>query len=289
MVRLLLLLVAAPAALGLENVDFLPHFRHGHHFKKHEHAAHKHGHTHELKLKAEESPEVVKMANPAVEASTPAATTTAAATPAATTPAATTTQVASAQVVTTPAATTPAATTPAATTPVPVVEAPAFKEADPVVEVQAIDNSASAGTSQLQVDLAEMKENKVHIAQLEQTLRADASLLRESSTLEHVSHSTRGHASAARQVRQAAQLVKGTEAMLRESRADAVDKSQAMLREAAVARDAADSLSAEAAEELKLFQSSAPAQEASSEPVAKPAAKHVEASSEEDIDIEDEN
>lgn len=78
----------------------------------------------------------------------------------------------------------------------------------------------------LQVDLVETKQNRVHISQLEQTLREDASLLRESSTLEHVSHSKRGHASAARQVKQAAQLVKNTEAMLMESRSDAVEKSQ---------------------------------------------------------------
>jgi len=276
MVRLLILLAAAPAALGSENVDFLPHFRHGHHWKKHEH--HGHGHAHEMKLKA----------------SPPAVTTTAAAvTPAVTTPAAST-LAATTLAATTPAVTTPAATTAAVTTPVPVVEVPshALPEEGPVLDVQQRDLSAADGTSQLQVDLVEMKQNKVHVAQLEQTLRMDASLLRESSTLEHVSHSTRGHASAARQVRQAAQLVKNTEAMLHESREGAVEKSQAMLREAADAREAADSLSAEATEELKLFtggQLPAPIQQASREPVAESAPKHVQASSAEDIDIEDEN
>merc|ERR1719446_1089042 len=104
MVRLLLLLVAAPAALGLDNVNFLPHFRHGHHVKKHEHAHHAHRHSHEVKLNAEASSEVVKTAKPvALEASTPAATTTAAATPAAT-PAATTTPVVTAEKATTSAA-----------------------------------------------------------------------------------------------------------------------------------------------------------------------------------------
>lgn len=61
---------------------------------------------------------------------------------------------------------------------------------------------------------------------------------------------------------------------------------QAMMREAAVAREAADSLSAEAAEELKLFtaeQSLPSAHKALREPVHSPVAKQSEASSDEDI------
>lgn len=263
--------------------------------KKHEHGAHRAHHLHDLKLKAEASPDIVKVAKPVAlgEASIPAVTSTAAATPAAVTPSATTTPAATVKVSTTPEATTPAATTQVATTtPVVDIPLPSLKEEDPVLEVQPVENVASSGTSQLQVDLVETKQNRVHISQLEQTLREDASLLRESSTLEHVSHSKRGHASAARQVKQAAQLVKNTEAMLMESRSDAVEKSQAMMREAAVAREAADSLSAEAAEELKLFtaeQSLPSAHKALREPVHSPVAKQSEASSDEDIGIEDEN
>merc|ERR1719223_2409246 len=201
--------------------------------------------------------------------------------------AATTTPAATTPAATTPAATTPAATTQAATTtPAVDIPLPSFEKEDTTLEIQPVENVAGAGTSQLQVDLVEMKQNRVHITQLEQTLREDASLLRESSTLEHVSHSTRGHASAARQVKQAAQLVRSTEAMLTESRSDAVEKSQVMMREAAAAREAADSLSPEAAEELKLFtaeESPVPIQKTLREPVHSPVL--TEATSAEDIDI----
>lgn len=170
--------------------------------------------------------------------------------------------------------------------------APAVAQvADTFAEAVSSNGDGKSPTvAQLDEHLAEMKQRRAHVKQLEQTLKSDASLLRESTVLEKVSKSKRGHEVALKQVKEAAQLIKGTEEMLRESRQEAIESSKEMMTEAAAVRTAADSLGTEAKEQLKLFGKTyadaappPPAQETVPEKKAAPKSDDA------DLDIEDEN
>lgn len=181
-------------------------------------------------------------------------------------------------------------------TPLPVsVMRPEAPVEEPVAAVSA-EETKNPTADHLTEELTEMKQRRSHIKQLESALKADASLLRESTILEKVSKSRRGHEVAERQMKQAARLVKDTEAMLRESRAEAVESSKEMMHEAAAVRAAADSLGNEAKEQLKIFAKGAEASEAKAEPAPTAAPVATEAPSKsaqsDDLDlgdIEDEN
>jgi len=165
--------------------------------------------------------------------------------------------------------------------------------ADGVANVVADDKSSTV--TKMEEQLAEMEQRRTHIKQLEQTLKTDASLLRESTVLEKVSKSQRGHEIALRQVKDAAQLVKSTEEMLHESRQEAIESSRDMKIEAAAVRSAADSLGAEAKEQLKMFGKTSE-QATVAAPQTPPAQAQVLATKVtsksddvDDLDIEDEN
>lgn len=174
------------------------------------------------------------------------------------------------------------------------VVAPVAQVADAITDAVAANvasDDKNPAVGQLGDSLAEMKQRRAHIKQLEQALKSDASLLRESTVLEKVSKSKRGHAVALKQVKDAAQLVKGTEEMLRETRQEAIESSHEMIKEADAVRSAADSLGTEAKEQLKLFgktQSIAaptpPVQEAVPEKKSAPKSDDMDLE-----DIEDEN
>lgn len=117
----------------------------------------------------------------------------------------------------------------------------------------AASDGANAAVVQLGEELAEMEERRANVAQLEQALKADTALLRQSVSLERLSTSKHGRKAAARQARRAAQLVKDTEGMLHDSRAGVVEEARFMATEAEQATSAADALTAEASLELNLF------------------------------------
>lgn len=282
--RLLLVLAILPVAYGADSVNFLPHNRHGHKAKKVIHKAHGHA--------SKKLAHVVKHAkvDPTKQVDVEVTSTTHPA------PSTTTT------LVPIPAAVAVSSVSNVAASfgrgPLPNTQGVLAEEPETEVQPQSAVGFASVaggeGVEQLKADLAEMKQSRAHIGQLEQALREGAALLRETSKLEHVSKSERGRASAGRQVKQAAELVKSTESMLRESRADAADRSKEMLHEASVAQKAADALNAEAAEQMKLYgDAMAPSASeplASEQHTATPAEKSADTSADEDLaDIEDEN
>lgn len=162
--------------------------------------------------------------------------------------------------------------------------APVAQVADAFTDAVASDEKSST-VSELQEHLTEMKQRRAHVKQLEQALKADASLLRESTVLEKVSKSKHGHEVALKQVKQAAQLVKGTEEMLRESRQEAIDSSHEMMKEAEVVRSAADALGTEAKDQLKLFGKVQSV--AATPPVNEPVSEKKAATKSDDVDMED--
>lgn len=177
----------------------------------------------------------------------------------------------------------------AATEALPV--APVAQVADAFVDAAATNvagDDKSPTVAQLDEHLSEMKQRRAHIKQLEQVLKSDASLLRESTVLEKVSKSKRGHAVALKQVKDAAQLVKGTEEMLRESRQEAIESSHEMMKEANAVRSAADSLGAEAKEQLKLYgKTQSVVAPPPTPPVQEPVPEKKAAPKSDDMDLED--
>lgn len=139
-----------------------------------------------------------------------------------------------------------------ATTPAPEA-ARAEPISAPAPEMVSQEKTPQMAVVQLGRELAEMKERHAHVAQLEQTLASDVSLLRESTMLQRVSTSRRGRAAAQKQVRESERLVKDTEAMVKESRESAMEASRNALREAAEVRKAADALAAEAEKQLQMM------------------------------------
>jgi len=163
-------------------------------------------------------------------------------------------------------------------------------------QAEAVDTTVA---SHLQSELAELKQRRSHIKQLEEALKADAGLLHESVTLERMSKTKRGHTLAEHQVKEATEVVKATEQMLHESKANAVEMSTEMLRESEAVRNATDELATEATQQLKVFKGSAPAETTTTTGVQVPTttakvttvpAKSKAPDSDEDLDdIEDEN
>jgi len=104
---------------------------------------------------------------------------------------------------------------------------------------------------QLRDGLVEMRQMHTNVMTVEKTLAADVHLLRESAKLQKMSRSAKARKSALQQVRQTEQLVKVTEAMVVQSRANAVERAQEALSEARQVQKAADALSDEAQAQLR--------------------------------------
>lgn len=166
-----------------------------------------------------------------------------------------------------------------------VAPEPDAEAADPVEEpvavavpveaaaaVEPAEQGSILAVKQLNGDLAEMKQLHGNVMQLEKTLAADVSLLRESAVMQRVSTSTKSRRSAKDQLRQATQMVKDTQAMLSQSRREVVQGARAALSEAKAARKAADALSAEATAQLKHLQPRQAEEDVAALQVAHPAA-----------------
>jgi len=249
--RLLLALAALPAVTGSESNEFLPHGHRVHLGRKPQASPHRASFVGVKKQPLEEEATPMKIAVMKPEFSA-------------------------------------AADTPPVVPAAPVAQvADAFTDA---VSTPAASDEKSSTVTDLQANLAEMKQRRAHIKQLEQTLKVDATLLRESTVLEKVSKSQHGHEVALKQVKQAAQLVKSTEEMLHESRQEAIESSHEMMKEADAVRSAADALGTEAKDQLKLF---GKAQSVAAPPPVKEAAPEKKAAAKSDDvdmeDIEDEN
>lgn len=106
---------------------------------------------------------------------------------------------------------------------------------------------------QLDEELTELKQRRANMAQLEQALKADRTLFRESVSLERISTSKQGRKTAKQEALRSAQLVKDTVGILHDSRVGAVDESRLLATEAEQATAAANALTAEASLELKFF------------------------------------
>lgn len=245
-VRLLLALAALPAVTGSESNEFLPHGHRAHLGRKQQVPAHKASFVGVKKQPLEEEAAPMKIAIMKPEFA--------------------------------------AAAEALPVAPVAPVAQVADAFTDAVATTVASDEKSSTVT-ELQEHLTEMKQRRAHVKQLEQALKADASLLRESTVLEKVSKSKHGHEVALKQVKQAAQLVKGTEEMLRESRQEAIDSSHEMMKEAEVVRSAADALGTEAKDQLKLFGKVQSV--AATPPVNEPVSEKKAATKSDDVDMED--
>ncbi|CAK0805630.1 unnamed protein product, partial [Prorocentrum cordatum] len=68
--------------------------------------------------------------------------------------------------------------------------------------------SMATGVSQLHQELAEVKQHRINVKQLQEALAADVALLRESTVLEKLSTSRRGRQVAELQLKKSEQLVK---------------------------------------------------------------------------------
>jgi hypothetical protein len=151
------------------------------------------------------------------------------------------------------------------------------------------DNDAALAAP-LNKEMEELKESRTNIGQLEDALRADVSLLRESAKMQRVAHSRRGREAAAKQTKRSEQLVKVTSAMIKESRASSALEARRALRHSAGAKAAAEALEVEAQADLKNLEPGAGAPVAAAAPVvaeeASPAAPAVE---KEVVDVKDDD
>lgn len=148
---------------------------------------------------------------------------------------------------------TPAAA-PAAVVP-PAVEAPS---APTVAE----DEAEVGLASQMRQQVRQAKQQRANIVSLEEALTADVALLRESGTLQKVATSVRARAAAQAQVRKTEDLVKDVSAMLKSTRAAAVQDARRMLQDSQEVKAVADEMRQEAQEELSLLGSAHPAKPA---------------------------
>lgn len=130
-----------------------------------------------------------------------------------------------------------------------------------VVEVdsEGLLASLSAGAAQLHQELAEVRQHRFNVKQLQEALAADVALLRESTTLEKVSVSRRSRANAELQLKKSEQLVKDTSSMLRDTRSEAFSDAQGVLKQVVMLQQALDALKAEAVDQVKLFGAAAAA------------------------------
>jgi len=247
-IRLLLGLAAMPAVMGAESNEFLPHGHRTHLGRKQQVPVHKASFVGVKKQPLEEEATPMKIAVMKPEFA--------------------------------------AAAESAPVAPVAHVTDSFANAASPVISAVVSDDKSSTIT-QLEENLAEMKQRRAHVKQLEQALKSDASLLRESTVLEKVSKSAHGHEVALKQVKQAAQLVKGTEEMLRESRQEAIDSSHEMIKEADAVRSAADALGAEAKDQLKLYGKTHSVVAPPAPPVQESVPEKKVAAKSDDVDLED--
>jgi len=115
------------------------------------------------------------------------------------------------------------------------------------------DKDQSAAVAGLQRELAEVKQDRANVKELQQALAAQVALLRESAALQRASTSARGRAAATKQVQKSEQLVKDITGMLRESREAATEGARAVLREVPEVRSMLDTLNVEARQLLQTF------------------------------------
>jgi len=117
------------------------------------------------------------------------------------------------------------------------------------------EDDQGAAAAGLQRELAEVRQNRANVRELQQALAAQVALLRESTALQRVSTSAHGRVAAMKQVQKSEQLVKDTSAMLKESRAAASESARNVLSEVAEVRATLDLLSTEARAQLQAFAS----------------------------------
>jgi len=126
--------------------------------------------------------------------------------------------------------------------------------APPAAAPQPVATSgAAAVVVEVKEEVQEAKVQRANIAELEQALKANVALLRESSVLQRMSQTPRTRKAAMVQVRRAEQVVKDVGSILKGSRAAAVQEAQGMLRQADEVAAAAAELSAAAHAQLRLL------------------------------------
>lgn len=136
--------------------------------------------------------------------------------------------------------------------------APDTPEADANSDAEEQNDSqtdASSAVVHLRQNFAEVIQNRKNVQQLEQALAVDQSLVHESSVLIKLSSTQGGRQAAKNQLLKTQGLLKQTMEMVHDGRAAAVKGAHDMLNEAEVVRKAADALSDEAQEQLRLFTS----------------------------------
>mmetsp|Transcript_166935 Transcript_166935/g.535910 ORF Transcript_166935/g.535910 Transcript_166935/m.535910 type:complete len:285 (+) Transcript_166935:78-932(+) len=126
--------------------------------------------------------------------------------------------------------------------------------APPAAAPQPVATSgAAAVVAEVKEEVQEAKVQRANIAELEQALKANVALLRESSVLQRMSQTPRTRKAAMVQVRRAEQVVKDVGSILKGSRSAAVQEAQGMLRQADEVAAAAAELRAAAHAQLRLL------------------------------------
>mmetsp|Transcript_81321 Transcript_81321/g.206567 ORF Transcript_81321/g.206567 Transcript_81321/m.206567 type:complete len:285 (+) Transcript_81321:99-953(+) len=151
--------------------------------------------------------------------------------------------------------------------------------APPAAAPQLVATSvAAAVVAEVKEEVQEAKVQRTNIAELEQALKANVALLRESSVLQRLSQTPRTRKAAMVQVRRAEQVVKDVGSILKGSRAAAVQEAQGMLRQADEVAAAAAELRAAAHAQLRMLGAAA-APPAAAEVVPAQAAPEVDSAS----------
>jgi len=129
-------------------------------------------------------------------------------------------------------------------------------------ELVAVTDDAPAAepvaVKDLKNELLEVKQMRANVGAVESTLAQEVSLLRETASLQRLSKSARASATTQLQLHETEKFVQSTEAMVVQSRNNAVERARAVLDEALEVKKAADALSTEAKMELKVLGSAHP-------------------------------
>lgn len=131
--------------------------------------------------------------------------------------------------------------------------APEQQHAGDAVEQSNNHTDARTAAVQLQQDFAEVTQNRRNVQQLQQALAVDQSLVHESQVHVKVSLTHAGRQAAKHQLQKSQELLTNTLKLVHDGREAAIGVAHDMVNEAEAVQKAADALSDEAQNQIRLF------------------------------------
>jgi len=107
--------------------------------------------------------------------------------------------------------------------------------------------------SEMKLEIKMAKQQQANVHELEQALKADVALLRESGAMEQAAATPQTRSIAQAQVRKTEQLVKDLSMMLKSSRASALQDARNMLQKASEVQEVANEMAKVAREQMKVL------------------------------------